>query len=50
MDSIFIYNNKNESEEKEMSRNNIKIEESKKNRIYSKFKEDNNNSNNNLFI
>jgi hypothetical protein len=28
-----------------MSRNNIKIEDSKKNRIYSKFKEDKNNNN-----
>ena len=45
IDSIYIYNNKNESEDKEMSRNNIKIEESKKNRIYSKFKEDKNNNN-----
>ena len=41
-----MYNyNKNESEDKEMSRNNIKIEESKKNRIYPKFKEDKNNNN-----
>ena len=43
MDSIYI-NNKNESEEKEISKINNRIDEAKKNRNYLKFKEDNNNA------